>query len=146
MNLKAHIGAYLVAGALAGVALTGVALAHDTSGDEQAAADPSRQVPALELNAEPEFVPIAGADGGAIKDASGAVALVRRAAVDDLLAQLAKEGAGGRAEPGVAATVRIADYFDRLVASGAVEFVDAHDPRLLAYCTVEAQRSDTCAP
>jgi hypothetical protein len=137
---------YVVAGALVGAIVTGTALAHDSS--EHEADGPGDVVPALEQNAAAAFVPIADGKGGIVTDARGRVALASRAGVDRLLSDLAAEAGVARdpRQPDAVPTVRIADHLDRLVAARAVEFVAADDPRLLAYCTVEAVAADRCTP
>jgi hypothetical protein len=123
--------------------LTGVALAHDAS-DE--ATDTTDLPAALQDGAESPWVPIATTDGATFRDASGRIALVRRDALDTLLAEIGKET--GRSTTGgeddVVATVRIADYFDRLVEMDGVVYVDANDSRLLDYCVPEALAARDC--
>jgi hypothetical protein len=137
---------YVVAGTIAGAIVTGTALAHDSSDHE--ADTPGAVVPALEQNAAAEFVPVADGKGGIVTDARGRVALASKAGIEALLADLAAEGGMGRdpRQPDAVPTVRIADHLDRLAAERAVEFVAADDPRLLAYCSVEAVAADRCAP
>jgi hypothetical protein len=134
-------GRYLVAGTIAGALLTGVALAHDASDDDIST---SALPVALQDGVESPWVPIAHPDGSTFRDQSGRVALVRRDVLDALLVEIGKESGGGVKGDDVAATVRIADHFDRLVELGGVVYVTSDDPRLLDYCIPEARAAGTC--
>jgi hypothetical protein len=137
---------YVVVGAIAGAVVTGTALAHDSA--DHATDEPGGFVPALEQNASSAFVPIADGNGGIVTDVDGRVALASRAGIDRLLAEIAEGGGTGRdpRQPDAVPTVRIADHLDQLVAARAVEFVAADDPRVLAYCSVDAVAADRCTP